>query len=190
MSRQSKAKLSFKKGGQSTGHSSLNNYAKFFVIGVWVIVGGLTGNMFVNALSADQASESSSQNQNSAVISQTTQNKNGVEWEVTSATTNKGSEPFIAPSGEKFVVVNLKITNNSTYAYNFAPVLQTKIVIGEQSYEMWPTILENPIIAGPVDSGKSISGQLSYLIPENTNDANFVFTLFENENSQSSQINF
>jgi hypothetical protein len=191
MKKQSKIKLSFKKGGQSVGRSPLNNYVKFFVIGVWIVVGGLTGSMFVNALSADQALESTTQNQNTTgVISQTSQNSDGVEWEITAVSTNKGSEPFIAPTGEKFVVVDLKISNNSPYTFNFAPVLQTKLASGDQLYEMWPTILENPIVAGPIESGKSISGQLSYLVPDKLNSADFVFALFENQSPQTSRLNF
>ena len=103
--------------------------------------------------------------------------RNGIVMKVSRVQyTDIGTPPFDAPPGWKYVIVDVTVTNHRTSVFNFAPVIQTHIVGGSgQQYGMSPAILKNPIAAGPMQPGSSLSGSLSYLVPITSQNNSFEF---------------
>ncbi len=100
-----------------------------------------------------------------------------IDWLIKNSTElTTGHGPLAPPDGYKFLVVDLELVNHSRYTYDFAPVNQT-FVQGSSGkiFQMSPAEIPNPINAGPIKSGQTVSGQLSYLVPANEKRFSFVF---------------
>lgn len=88
----------------------------------------------------------------------------------------KKAKPFVAPTGEYFMVVSVSLVNNSERPFDFAPVLQTYLTDSRQKhYTMSPTILDDPISAGKISPKSQIAGELSYLVPIDSRGITFHF---------------
>jgi|GEM_PF-2545370 len=78
----------------------------------------------------------------------------------------KGSAPFEAPPGMKFVIVHVTLNNTKKEVFNFAPVTQTHLVDSHKNrYDMSPATLTDPITAGSVAAGEKRAGSISFLVP-------------------------
>lgn len=77
----------------------------------------------------------------------------------------KGQKSFTAPPGMHYAIVNLKLTNHSEKPIFIAPASDTyfKEVNGRVAY-LTPYSLDNPFRAGELSPGETISGDLSYLV--------------------------
>ncbi len=82
--------------------------------------------------------------------------------------TSKGAGRFKAPDGTHYLIVNLTVKNTSDKPINVLPSTDTyvKSPAGKVTV-LTPYSLSNPFRAGELLPGEQISGQLSYLVPEN-----------------------
>lgn len=88
----------------------------------------------------------------------------------------KGQFPFVPPENAKFAKVNITVKNNSKNIFAFAPVLQTHLVDeNNNKYDLAVSILDNPIVAGDINPGQSVTGDISYLIPANSKEQTLNF---------------
>lgn len=87
---------------------------------------------------------------------------------LTNFATNKGAGMFTAPSGSEYAVVTMRVTNTSKNTIMVLPSLDTylKDTTGKLYY-LSPSSLSSPFRSGPLLSGDTIQGQLSYLVPKN-----------------------
>jgi hypothetical protein len=77
-----------------------------------------------------------------------------------------GVPPFKVPPGWKIMIVHTVVKNHTPDIFHFAPVLQTYVAdSGGHRYYMSPTILNDPIVAGPISPNDDREGSLSYLVP-------------------------
>ncbi|MGZ6004753.1 MAG: DUF4352 domain-containing protein [Candidatus Saccharimonadales bacterium] len=91
-----------------------------------------------------------------------------VDLQVSDIKTTNGSQPFIAPAGKQYVIANLKVKNRSDQPLQLLPSTDTyvKDQTGQVIY-LSPYALENPLRAGQLLPGETISGQVSYLVSKN-----------------------
>lgn len=80
-----------------------------------------------------------------------------------------GTKHFAAPSGYEYLVVTLRVRNNSEKPFNIAPSMDTyvKTTSGKVSY-LTPYELASPFHSGLLLPGESVAGELSYLVPKQT----------------------
>ena len=97
------------------------------------------------------------------------------EVTVDSVTYTDGSDHFKAPSGSRYAIVSISITNPSDTPFNMLPANDTyvKSEAGDLAY-LSPVGLDVPYRAGEILHGETIKGQLSYLVNSNTHYAFFV----------------
>lgn len=87
-----------------------------------------------------------------------------------------GTQPFIPPAGEKYVVTHITVKNDSDDIFYFAPVLQTYISDDKgHKYQMSPVGLRDPIAGGQMNPSEERTGSLSFLVPKNTSGLRFHF---------------
>jgi hypothetical protein len=79
---------------------------------------------------------------------------------------SSGSPGFSAPSGSRYLIVNLTVKNTSSRPINILPANDTYIkdTKGHVGY-LTPYALKNPFRAGELPPGEQINGELSYLVP-------------------------
>lgn len=80
-----------------------------------------------------------------------------------------GSKPFIAPAGYEYLIVTLKVQNNSDEPFSVVPTADTyvKSAAGKVSY-IAPYTLTDPFHSGIVLPGEATTGELSYLVQKNS----------------------
>ena len=147
---------------KSVHHRKVHKSVSWLVLAIWATV--IVGTAVV--------SYGYFQNHRNLTITQ-----NGIVLKVNKVTYDDvGATPFNAPPGWKFVLVDVSVTNNNGNEFNFAPVIQTSITTDEGgSYSMSPTLLPQPIKAGPVQAKATVSGTLSYLRPINAKNPTLQF---------------
>ena len=79
------------------------------------------------------------------------------------------AKPFTAPDGHEYLVLTLRVRNNSEKPVQVFPTTDTyiKTSTGAVSY-LTPYVLANPFHSGTILPGESTEGELSYLVPKNT----------------------
>jgi hypothetical protein len=78
-------------------------------------------------------------------------------------------DPAFTPAPDQdIVIIPVTLTNHAKTNYQFLPALSTYIRDEEGGiYKMHPTVyLKNPLPAGDVAAGATVSGELSYAIPK------------------------
>jgi hypothetical protein len=87
-----------------------------------------------------------------------------------------GSPPFNPGDGMEYLIVNISVQNHTNQVFNLAPVLQTRVTDQNGTvYTMAPAMLTQPLDAGPVNPGAERTGQLSYIVPDNSQKLVFHF---------------
>jgi len=75
-----------------------------------------------------------------------------------------------------FVVVNLSIKNKSDAKLSFIPVFQSHIrTVDGITYSMSPLPGIQPIYAGDIEPGSTVTGDISYLVPDVDQHLSFFF---------------
>ncbi len=76
-----------------------------------------------------------------------------------------------------YVVVDMSIENTSDQPLSFIPVFQSFVrTYGGQTFDMSPIPAEiDPIYAGDIEPGTSVSGELSYFVPDADQQLLFFF---------------
>lgn len=133
------------------------------MIAAWAVIGILTGVFLISRGSLSQLGSKAS-------LGKATLEVTNVQYDAV------GTQPYLAPPGLKFAIATVKVTNGSSDIFNFAPVLQTKVIdeLG-QEWSMAPATMEKPIQAGPFPSTATRTGTLSFLVPVNSKSVTFVF---------------
>ena len=105
-------------------------------------------------------------------------NHHGVSFSVSKVRLEDfGNQPFIAPSGWRFIIIDLRVSNQSKNDFNFAPVLQTHIKDSKgNEYPISPATLESPIKAGKILPDGYVAGQLSFLVPNSAKGLEIEFS--------------
>jgi len=160
-----------------------NRFVMIAIISSYAIVGGLVGLLAVNAYTGN--TDSPNQNQINLLVTD-----NDVSLRVSDVKINiKGVSPFDAPDGMSFVTMNVTIENKSNTIFYFAPVVQTYVTDANgQKYELSPTSLDNPIQAGEISSGRTVNGEISFLVPNNATGLTFNFKPSETSRIYTSSI--
>lgn len=87
-----------------------------------------------------------------------------------------GDAVYKPANGDEFVVFTIKVKNSTASQLQFLPVLQAYLKDSAgKTYSMTPAPLTNPIQAGGVKGGDTISGQISFEVPKGKTDLNFYF---------------
>ncbi|MBL8121871.1 DUF4352 domain-containing protein [Candidatus Saccharibacteria bacterium] len=78
-----------------------------------------------------------------------------------------GTSHFAAPGGYEYLIVTLRVRNNSEKPFNIAPSIDTytKTSTGKVAY-LTPYELAEPFHSGTILPGESTEGELSYLVPK------------------------
>lgn len=81
---------------------------------------------------------------------------------------SNGENGFVVPAGKQYLILDTTFQNNSNHPISITPSTQTYIKDSEGYVTyLTPFALENPLRAGDLLAGDKISGQLSYLVPNN-----------------------
>jgi hypothetical protein len=138
-------------------HDYIKRHWAFLLIGTWVLLGILTG--FV-ALRAHREAEKQSM---VVKVIHTTYDKHG-------------QEPFVPGTSYQFVIIDVKVSNNTSDMFNLAPVVQSYITDEQGTkYNMAPAIISRPLAAGRLANGVSTNGTLSYVVPLGVKHLTFHF---------------
>jgi hypothetical protein len=88
---------------------------------------------------------------------------------VTNIQRSNGKKPFAAPSGYEYIILTLRVRNNSEEPFDALPTTDTYIKTneGHVSY-VTPYSLVRPFHSGQILPGESTAGELSYLVPKNS----------------------
>lgn len=86
-----------------------------------------------------------------------------------SVTYTDGQPPFQAPEGFQYVVINMKVKNNSAQPIQIIPTTDTYLKDSQgQVVTMAVFSVEHPFRAGELASGDTLQGELAYLIKRDT----------------------
>ena len=79
----------------------------------------------------------------------------------------KGQGSFTAPDGMQYAIVTVAVKNRSDKPINILPSTETYIKDEKNNlHYLTPFKVEQPFRAGNAPSGETLTGQLSYLVPE------------------------
>jgi len=92
---------------------------------------------------------------------------NNVEVTINSLRFEQGGGPYTAPKGRKYLIIDATFTNNSKDTISLLPSTQTYIKTTDgRVYFLTPYALEQPLRAGDLKPNDTITGELSYLVPD------------------------
>ncbi len=81
------------------------------------------------------------------------------------------------PDEHQFVLVNISFKNMSEDTYHLSPIKTMKIKdINDNIYEVSSAPSIQDSLGGPVESGKTVRGEVGFILPKNITDATFVFS--------------
>ncbi len=141
----------------------LHHGAAWMIVGAWAVVGILTGVFLINRGTLSQFGSKASFGKASLRVT-------NVQFDA------QGSMPYLAPPGLKFVIVTVEVENGAQDIFDFAPVLQSKVIDESgRSWPMSPAMMAKPIQAGPFPTSAKRIGTLSYLVPAATDRMTFEF---------------
>jgi hypothetical protein len=93
--------------------------------------------------------------------------------------TEKGSGSLVAPQGQTYLLLNVTFKNTSDKTISVMPSTQTYIKTADGTvYYMTPLLLEHPFRAGDLKPGDMITGEVSYLVPENTSYTMYIDSIW------------
>lgn len=155
-------KSTTKKTVRHTRHKHIKTPIVVGIFGGWILLAIVTGAILFRVINA---------NKPIAI------NHNGVKLTVKSVSYDtKGKQPFVAPAGWKFAIVDVSVQNNRLQSFWFAPVLQTYITDkAGNKFTMSPLDMQHPVTAGPLSPGSSTTGSISYLVPVDATNTSFQF---------------
>lgn len=133
------------------------------MVAAWALVAILTGIFLINRGTKSQLGSDASQAKATLKVTR-------LRYD------SAGAQPYPAPSGLKFAIVNVELSNLSPEVFDFAPVIQA-VVTDElgRSWPMSPANVEAPIQAGPVAPGATLTGEISFLVPVDATKLTFIF---------------
>ncbi|MFO0955718.1 MAG: DUF4352 domain-containing protein [Candidatus Saccharibacteria bacterium] len=144
-------------------HRQVSRAVVIGMIVAWAVIGILTGVYLINNGKMSQFGSDASAGKANLVVT-------NVQYDAV------GKQPYLAPPGLKFAIATVTITNASSERFDFAPVLQTKVIDEKgQEWPMSPAMMDKPIQAGPFPVNATRTGQLSFLIPADAQKVTFVF---------------
>ena len=89
-----------------------------------------------------------------------------------------GDRSFFPGPDMRFVVTRLSFRNNGAAAIYLAPVAQAYIRDSQGAvYQMSPATTSNPLIAGNVLPGLSLSGEISFNVPSSATGLNLYYQI-------------
>lgn len=98
---------------------------------------------------------------------------------IQSLKTEKGTGPTAAPAGKKYLIIDISFTNTSKKSVQILPSTQTYIKDANgRVYYLTPYALEQPFRAGELLPGDTITGELSYLVPEATSYTMYIDSIW------------
>jgi hypothetical protein len=80
------------------------------------------------------------------------------------------------PANSRFVIVRLSFKNNMKSVFHMSPIASMHLSLGNGSVvqvSSAPDIKE--ALGGPVESGKTVSGEVGFIVPADIKDADLIF---------------
>ena len=96
---------------------------------------------------------------------------------IDSVSRSSGEKGSLNPGdGKTYLIVNLYVKNKTNKILPLYPVTQTYIKDSKgQTFSIGPAIVKQPFLAGDLQPGDQIKGELAYIVPNTVQDLQFYF---------------
>jgi hypothetical protein len=106
-----------------------------------------------------------------------TYSNNNYDVRIDSVYRGSGEKGSLNPGdGKTYLIVNLYVKNKTNKILPLYPVTQTYIKDSQgQTYSIGPAIVKQPFLAGDLQPGDQIKGELAYVVPDTIQEPLFYF---------------